>query len=130
MPSFPIAAVRAQFPALARQVNGRAAVYFDGPAGSQVPKTVADAVAGYMLEHNANHGGLFATSVESDAMLLEAQRAAADFVGASDPAEVVFGANMTTLTFAFSRALAQTWQPGDEIIVTDLDHDANVTPWR
>jgi cysteine desulfurase family protein (TIGR01976 family) len=129
MPSFPIAAVRAQFPALARQVNGRPAVFFDGPAGSQVPRSVAEAVAGYMLEHNANHGGLFATSVESDAMLLEAQRAAADFVGASDPAEIVFGANMTTLTFAFSRALAQTWKPGDEIIVTALDHDANVTPW-
>src|SRR6266704_3864018 len=113
MPTFPIAAVRARFPALARQVNGRPAIFFDGPAGSQVPRSVADAVAGYMLEHNANHGGLFPTSVENDEMLLEAQRAAADFVGASDPAEIVFGANMTTLTFAFSRALAQTWKPGD-----------------
>jgi cysteine desulfurase family protein (TIGR01976 family) len=129
MPSFPIAAVRAQFPALARQVDGRPAVYFDGPAGSQVPRSVAEAVSSYMLEHNANHSGLFATSVESDALLLDAQRAAADFVGASDPTEVVFGANMTTLTFAFSRALALTWKPGEEIVVTDIDHDADVTPW-
>src|SRR5439155_27066086 len=76
-----------------------------------------------------NHGGAFATSRENDAMLFHAQRAAADFLGASDPNAIVFGANMTTLTFAFSRALAQTWKAGDEIIVTQLDHDANVTPW-
>src|SRR5262245_64627800 len=115
MPSFPIAAVRAQFPALERQINGRPAVFFDGPAGSQVPRSVVEAMSSYMLEHNANHGGLFPTSVESDTLLLDAQQAAADFVGASDPAEIVFGANMTTLTFAFSRALAQTWQAGDEV---------------
>src|SRR5439155_3087870 len=76
-----------------------------------------------------NHGGAFATSRENDAMLFHAQRAAADFLGASDPNAIVFGANMTTLTFAFSRALAQSWRAGDEVIVTDLDHDANVTPW-
>lgn len=127
--SFPVDAIRAQFPALARQINGRPAVYFDGPAGAQVPRGVIEAMSDYLIHHNANHGGAFPTSVENDAMLLEAQRAAADLLGAGDPAEIVFGANMTTLTFAFSRALAQTWKPGDEIIVTDLDHDANVTPW-
>lgn len=129
MTDFPIDAVRAQFPALARKVDGRPAVYFDGPAGSQTPRRVVDAMRDYLLNHNANHGGAFATSVENDAMLLEAQLAAADFLGASDPHSIVFGANMTTLTFAFSRALAQTWHRGDEVIVTDLDHDANVTPW-
>ena len=124
MPSFNVAACRAQFPALARP-----AIFFDGPAGSQVPRAVVAAVGEYLLNHNANHGGVFATSVENDALLLEAQQAAADFIGVADPPAIIFGANMTTLTFAFSRALAQAWQPGDEIIVTDLDHDANVTPW-
>ena len=127
--AFPIAAVRAQFPALARNFEGKPAVYFDGPAGSQVPLRVVGAIGKYLVDHNANHGGVFATSVENDAALLEAQRAAADLLGASDPNAIVFGANMTTLTFAFSRALAQTWRAGDEMIVTDLDHDANVTPW-
>ena len=129
MPALDVTAVRSQFPALAGMIDGRPAVYFDGPAGSQVPRGVVDAIGDYLLLHNANHGGAFATSRENDAMLLDAQRAAADFLGASDPNAVVFGANMTTLTFAFSRALAQTWKPGDEIIVTLLDHDANVTPW-
>lgn len=120
---------RLGFPALRREHQGRPVVFLDGPAGSQVPQEVADAITGYLLHHNANHGGLFATSVENDAMLLDAQRAVADLLGIHDPSEVVFGANMTTLTFAFSRALAQTWQPGDAIVVTNLDHDANVTPW-
>jgi cysteine desulfurase family protein (TIGR01976 family) len=126
---FPLASVRAQFPALARQFEGKPAVYFDGPAGSQVPLRVVGAIGKYLVDHNANHGGVFATSVENDAALLEAQQAAADLLGAADPNAIVFGANMTTLTFAFSRALAQTWRAGDEVIVTDLDHDANVTPW-
>ncbi len=129
MPSLDIAALRAQFPGLSRQHAGKPAVFFDGPAGSQTPRRVVAAMSDYLFHHNANHGGLFATSVENDALLLEAQQAAADFVGASEPEAIVFGANMTTLTFAFSRALAQTWQPGDNIVVTDLDHDANVTPW-
>lgn len=129
MAALDIAAARAQFPALARKIDGRPAVYFDGPAGSQVPQRVVEAMGNYLLRHNANHGGVFATSRENDQLLHDAQRAAADFVGASDPNAIVFGANMTTLTFAFSRALAQTWKPGDEIIVTQLDHDANVTPW-
>jgi cysteine desulfurase family protein (TIGR01976 family) len=129
MSDLDVAACRAQFPALSRTIAGRPVVYFDGPAGSQVPGAVVDAIKDYLFQHNANHGGAFLTSRENDALLHDAQQAAADFVGASDYREIVFGANMTTLTFAFSRALAQTWGPGDEIIVTDLDHDGNVTPW-
>lgn len=120
---------RKQFPALSRKINGQTAVFFDGPAGSQVPRRVADAVSDYLLQTNANHEGVFITSRESDQMLAEAHRAVADFLGADDPDTVMFGANMTTLTFALSRALAKTWQAGDEVIVTRSDHDANVTPW-
>jgi cysteine desulfurase family protein (TIGR01976 family) len=121
--------VRQQFPALSREVNGRPAVFFDGPAGSQVPQRVIDAVGHCLAQTNANHEGLFATSSESDAMLHEAHRAMADFLGADDPDCVCFGANMTTLTMALSRALARNWSSGDEIIVSRLGHDANVTPW-
>jgi cysteine desulfurase family protein (TIGR01976 family) len=124
-----VAVCREQFPALLREIAGRPAVFFDGPAGSQVPQRVIDAVAQYMATMNANHDGLFATSRESDAMLTTAHEAAADLLGASDPHTVAFGANMTTLTFALSRAIGRTWNPGDEILVTRLDHDANVTPW-
>ncbi len=120
---------RRQFPALQREVDGNPVVYFDGPAGSQVPAAVIDAVSRYLGNTNANHGGNFLTSVESDAILAEAHRAGADFVGSDDPALVVFGANMTTLTFALSRALAATWQAGDEVVVTRSAHDANFTPW-
>lgn len=120
---------RRQFPGLARQVSGRPAVFFDGPAGSQVPRRVADAVGRYLLQTNANHGGAFATARESDALLHEAHRAVADLLGTPDPDTVAFGANMTTLTFALSRALAHTWKQGDEVLVTRLDHDANITPW-
>jgi cysteine desulfurase family protein (TIGR01976 family) len=127
--TFPIDWCREQFPALNREAGGRRAIFLDGPAGSQVPQRVARAVADYLIEMNANHGGRFATSIESDAMLDAAHRAAADLLGASDPATTIFGANMTTLTLAFSRALARTWRAGDELIVTRLDHDANVTPW-
>ena len=121
--------LRREFPALARASNSRQAVYFDGPAGSQVPQRVADAVSRYLLQTNANHGGHFTTSRESDALLEQARQAVADLLGISDADSVAFGANMTTLTFALSRALARTWRAGDEIIVTKLDHDANVTPW-
>lgn len=121
--------IRDQFPALARQVAGRPAVFLDGPAGSQVPRRVADAMARYLTHCNANHGGLFATSTESDALLDRAHRALADLLGADDPDCVVFGANMTTLTLAVSRALARTWKRGDRVLVTRLDHDANVSPW-
>ncbi len=127
--SFDVQACRQQFPALRRTLDGQPVVYFDGPAGSQVPESVIDAVANYMRNTNANHGGVFATSRESDALLAEAHRAAADFVGCNDPACVAFGANMTTLVFSLSRALARTWNRDDEIVVTRLDHDANVSPW-
>jgi len=121
--------LRAQFPALTRKVNNDPAIYFDGPAGTQVPQRVIDAISHYLATNNANHGGLFATSIESDAVLDEAHRAVADLLGASDPGCIAFGANMTSLTFAVSRALGRTWKPGDEIIVTRLEHDANFTPW-
>ena len=126
---FDLESVRSQFPAFNRAVEGRPVVYLDGAAGSQVPFRVAEAVSGYLTGTNANHGGPFATSVESDAMLDAAHQAAADFLGTADPDTVAFGANMTTLTLAVSRALASTWQPGDRILVSRLDHDANVTPW-
>ncbi len=108
--AFPVEWCREQFPALARRIDGRPAIYLDGPAGSQVPERVARSVAGYLTEMNANHGGHFATSRESDAMLAEAHEAVADFLGTRDPRTTVFGANMTSLTFAFSRALARTWR--------------------
>jgi len=127
--TFDIDAVREQFPALQKRVGDHRAIYFDGPAGSQVPQRVADAVHDYLLETNANHEGTFATSQESDRILELTHAAVADFLGAPDADCVSFGANMTSLTFALSRALAKTWRAGDEIIVSRLDHDANVTPW-
>ena len=127
--TFNVEALRREFPALTREVAGRPAVFFDGPAGSQVPRRVIDAISDYLANRNANHGGLFATSVESDAMLGEVHRAAAALFGARDAECTIFGANMTSLTFALSRALARTWKAGDEVLVTRLDHDANVTPW-
>ena len=120
---------RQQFPALARQQNGQQVVFFDGPAGTQVPQSVIDAMSHYLSHCNANHHGQFATSHESDELLAAAHQAHADFVGASDPGEISFGQNMTSLTFAFSRALARTWKTGEQIVVTALDHDANITPW-
>ncbi|MCE9527348.1 MAG: cysteine desulfurase-like protein [Planctomycetales bacterium] len=124
-----VPSLRSQFPALARREGGKPAVFLDGPAGTQVPQAVIDAMSHYLSHCSANHGGLFPTGRESDALLDEVHRGLADFVGADDPDEIVFGQNMTSLTFAFSRALARTWKPGDEIVVTLLDHDANVTPW-
>jgi cysteine desulfurase family protein (TIGR01976 family) len=121
--------LRQQFPALSRTIGDQPAIYFDGPAGTQVPQRVIDAISDYLSHRNANHGGLFPTSRESDQMLDRAHQAVADLLGAEDPACVAFGPNMTTLTFALSRALAKTWHSGDEIMVTRLDHDANVTPW-
>ena len=109
---------RRQFPALARRVADSPAVFFDGPAGSQVPQRVVDAVGRYLSESNANHGGAFATSRESDAILDAAHRAVADLLGTNDPGEVAFGPNMTTLTLSLSRALARTWSPGDEVVGT------------
>jgi cysteine desulfurase family protein (TIGR01976 family) len=103
--------------------------YFDGPAGTQVPQCVIEAISHYLAHTNANHGGLFATSRESDHLLEQAHRGVADLLGVTDPQEIHFGQNMTSLTFALSRALARHWQAGDEIILTRLDHDANFTPW-
>lgn len=127
--AFPLERVRAAFPALALQQGGQPVAFFDGPAGSQTPERVADAVRNYLLQTNSNRGGVFRVGQASDAIVDGAHQAAADFLGASDPACTVFGANMTTLTLAASRALARTWSPGDEVLVTRLDHDANVTPW-
>jgi cysteine desulfurase family protein (TIGR01976 family) len=119
-----VAALRAQFPAL--QCSS---LFLDGPAGSQVPQSVIDAISHYYIRHNANHGGCFRTSRDSDAMMDEVRRACADLLNAPDDQCIAFGANMTTLTFSLSRAISTEWQPGDEVIVTQLDHDANVTPW-
>lgn len=120
---------RGQFPALSRKVNDQPAAFFDGPGGTQVPQRVIDAIGHYLATMNANHEGLFATSRESDAILAETHAAVAALLGTPDPDTVVFGPNMTTLTFALSRSLAKMWSTGDEIVVTRLDHDANVTPW-
>jgi cysteine desulfurase family protein (TIGR01976 family) len=120
---------RSQFPALRRSINGRPAVYFDGPAGSQAPQRVIDAIADYLANHNANHGGAFATSRESDAIVSDASHKLALFLNSPADESIIYGANMTTLTFALSRALATRWKPGDEVLVTRLDHDANVSPW-
>ncbi|MGA2097133.1 MAG: cysteine desulfurase-like protein [Candidatus Acidiferrum sp.] len=121
--------VRAQFPSLQRKVNGYPAAFLDGPAGTQVPKQVMDAVQNYFLESNANTCGAFATSRSSDAIIASAREAMADFFHC-DKDEVVFGQNMTTITFALARAIGRQLNPGDEIVVTTLDHDANVAPWR
>lgn len=129
MTSLDLSFVRSQFPALALMDGGRPAVYFDGPGGTQVPQRVIDAMSSYLVHMNANHGGAFRTSRESDALLAAAHAAMADLLNAADPHEITFGANMTTLTFAFSRAIARDLKPGDEIIVTRLDHDANRAPW-
>lgn len=127
-PSLDLAAIRAQFPALAQTVNGHPAVFFDGPGGTQVPQRVIDAISNYLRRDNANSGGNYATSRRTDAVIAEARAAMADFFHcASD--EVVFGQNMTSLTFAFSHALGRDLKAGDEIVVTRLDHDANVSPW-
>ncbi|MGA9527606.1 MAG: cysteine desulfurase-like protein [Terriglobales bacterium] len=121
--------VRSQFPALAQTVNGHPAVFFDGPGGTQVPQRVIDAISDYLILHNANSGGAFATSHATDRMIAEARAAMADFLNC-DPNEIVFGANMTSLTYAISRAIARDLGPGDEIVLTLLDHDANFSPWK
>jgi len=121
--------VRAQFPALAQTVNGHPAVFLDGPGGTQVPQRVIDAISGYLRRNNANTAGAYATSRNTDAMIAEARRAMADFFNC-DPDEVVFGPNMTTLTYAISRSIGRELHPGDEILLTHLDHDANISPWR
>lgn len=120
--------IRRQFPALQESYNGRPAIFFDNPGGTQVPQRVIDAMVDYLTRRNANTHGLFETSVRSDAIIDGARQAAADLLGARTD-EIVFGNNMTSLTFHLSRSLAREIRPGDEIIVTRLDHDANVSPW-
>ncbi len=120
--------VRQQFPALGQTVNGQPAVFFDAPGGTQVPQPVIDAIVNYLSTSNANSGGAFSTSRRTDRIISDARAAMADFLNcASD--EVVFGPNMTSLTFALSRAIARELKKGDELLVTCLDHDANVSPW-
>ncbi len=121
--------IRAYFPALQRLHHGQAIAYFDGPGGTQVPKQVADAMADYLLNHNANTGWAYPTSEETDAAISAARAALAALLHAA-PHEVAFGANMTTLTFHLARALGREWGPGDEVIITELDHHANQAPWR
>ncbi len=116
--------IRSKFPALQ---TGE--VYFDNPGGTQVPQPVIDRMTRYLVRTNANHDGAFRTSVESDATIQDARTAVADFLNAASPDEIVFGPNMTTLTFALSRAIGRTLLPGDEIVVTHLDHDGNIAPW-
>jgi len=123
------AEIRARFPALARRHAGHPVAYFDGPGGTQVPQVVVDAMADYLLHHNANTHWRYPTSEETDRLLAGAREALADLLGAT-PAEIVFGANMTTLTFHLGRALGRGWGAGDEIIITELDHHANVAPWQ
>src|SRR5262249_49620674 len=118
-----------QFPSLSREVNGHAAVYLDGPGGTQVPLRVIEAVSGYLRENNANTCGAYETSRNTDRVIADARSGMADFLGC-DSDEIVFGSNMTTLTFAISRAIGRELGPGDEILLTHLDHDANISPWR
>jgi cysteine desulfurase family protein (TIGR01976 family) len=124
-----VSAVRSHFPALERTEGGIPVAFFDGPGGTQVPSAVSGAITGYLLHHNANTHWSYPTSVETDAMLSAARSALADLLG-GEPSEIVFGANMTTLTFHLSRALARGWAAGEEVVVTELDHHANVDPWN
>ena len=123
-------ALRAEFPALRREQDGRPVAFLDGPGGTQVPQRVIDAVAGYLTDSNANHGGAFATSEASDAIAADAHAAVADLLGAGSPDEIKFGYNMSTLTLHIGRSIGATLDPGDEIVVTTLDHEANVSTWE
>ena len=120
--------VRSQFPSLTQTVNGHAAAFLDGPGGTQVPQGVIDAISDYLRRDNANTGGAYSTSRHTDAMIAEARAAMADFLNCAAD-EIVFGPNMTTLTYMMSRAIGRDLGPGDEVLVTRLDHDANVSPW-
>ncbi len=129
MTSLDTSAIRAQFPALRREDNGTTAAWFDGPGGSQVPYGVIDAIGDFLRAGGSNLGGAFAASKDSAAVQDNARRAVADLYGARPDDHIVFGMNMTSLNFALSRALSADWGPGDEVVVTRLDHDANVSPW-
>jgi cysteine desulfurase family protein (TIGR01976 family) len=121
---------RAHFPSLALEQNGNPVIYMDNPGGTQVPQICIDAISAYLRASNANTGGAFVTSERTDALLAEAHAAMADFLGSSDSREIIFGPNMTTLTFSLSRAIGRTLTAGDEIVITALDHDANASPWQ
>lgn len=124
----PLDGIRSCFPALGRTHKGRAVAYFDGPGGTQVPQRVADAMTDYLLHHNANTHWNYPSSAETDALLLSARAAMGDFLNAATD-EVAFGNNMTTITFHIARALGRGWGAGDEVVVTELDHHANIAPW-
>jgi cysteine desulfurase family protein (TIGR01976 family) len=126
--SYDVEAVRKRFPALRRMENGMQVAFLDGPGGSQAADTAIEAMANYLIRGSANVHGVFGTGVETDELLLRARAAMADFLGGQAD-EVAFGANMTTLTFALARAMAREWREGDEVVVTELDHRANVDPW-
>ena len=128
-PIAPVETIREYFPALERRHAGFPVAYFDGPGGTQVPGPVADAITNYLYHHNANTHWDYPTSAETDAAIEAARAAVADFVNGS-PEEISFGNNMTTITFHLARALGRGWAAGDEIVVTDLDHHANIAPWR
>ena len=128
--SFPIDSVRAQFPALRRCIGNQPVIYLDGPGGTQVPEQVIAAIADYLRTSNSNLGGRFVTSAQTGELVLRTRIALAEFIHARKPQEIVFGQNMTSLTFALSRSLARAWSADSEIIVTSLDHDANIAPWR
>ncbi len=130
MPAFDVDALRREFPALAREQDGRPVAFLDGPGGTQVPQRVIDAVTDYYRDSNANADGAFATSRRSDEIVAEAHAAVADFLGAGSPDEIKFGYNMSTLTLAIGRSIGATLGPGDEIVVTTLDHEANVSTWK
>jgi cysteine desulfurase family protein (TIGR01976 family) len=123
-----LAWVRSQFPSLSQAVNGCPAVFLDGPGGTQVPQRVIDAISDYLAHNNANSGGAYLTSRNTDAMIADARTAMSDFLGCAAD-EIVFGPNMTTLTYAISRSIGRVLKPGDEIVLTHLDHDANISPW-
>jgi cysteine desulfurase family protein (TIGR01976 family) len=128
MATLDVDAIRARFPALTLEHAGRPMAFFDGPGGTQVPDTVIDAVVRYYRESNANHGGAFVTSVRSDAIVEDAHQAVADLLGV-DADEITLGPNMTTITFHLSRSIVAAMRPGDEIVVSGLDHQANIDPW-
>jgi cysteine desulfurase family protein (TIGR01976 family) len=122
-------AQREQFPALHQEIAGRIPIFLDGPAGTQVPRRVIEAMVHYLSTCNANAGGVFATSVRSDALIAQSHQAVADLLNAPSPEEIIFGPNMTTLTFHLSRSFARILRPGDRLLVTRMDHDANIRPW-
>jgi cysteine desulfurase family protein (TIGR01976 family) len=121
--------IRTDFPALERRHRGHQVAYFDGPGGTQVPRQVVGAMEDYLFHHNANTHWPYPSSEETDTLLVSARQALADLLGAT-PAEIAFGANMTTLTFHLARGLGRAWGPGDTVVVTELDHHANIAPWR